>query len=84
MSWALCRFANPFKYPRTIEPGQELAGGGGPILVEHRVRNVVQVIGRGVAENQALNDRRDEEAHPGAAVLQNGQQLFTCQRQNSQ
>src|SRR5207302_1567087 len=67
-----------------VEPGQQLARGGAAVLVEHGVGNVVEVVGRGVPEDQRLDDRRDEKREAAARVLEDSEQFLACQSQDAE
>ena len=66
-----------------VELGQQGAGGGGTILVECDVRDVVEVVGCRVAEDEALQDRRTDQRETAAGVLENGQQFLAYQSENA-
>ena len=54
------------------------------ILIEHRVSHVIQIVSGGVAKDQCLHHRRNEQAHSAAPVLQYREQLLARQREDSQ
>src|SRR6185437_4513566 len=65
------------------EPGHELARGRAVTLVHEGIRNVIQVVRRGVAEYQTLHDRRNEQAQAGSLVLEHGEQLLARESENA-
>ena len=74
----------PLEHARAVQPGQQFMRGRAAVLVEHGVGHVVQVEGRGVAEDQALHDRRHEQGDAAARILQDRQQLLADQGQDAQ
>jgi len=66
----------PLEHAGAIETGQQLPRCGAAILVQHRVGNVVEIVGSRVAEDQSLHDRWNQEAHARPPVLENRQQLL--------
>ena len=61
---------------RAGESRHQVARGGAAILVEDGERNVVQIEGRGVAEDDQLDQRRADQHDAALGVLQDGQKLL--------
>ena len=53
----------------TVQARQQLARGRAVIPVEHGIHHVIQIVGRGVPEDQCLDHRRNEQAHAAARSL---------------
>ena len=84
MSPARAQIGDALEHARAVELGEKLVRGGAAVLVEHGIGNVVQIVGRGVAEDQALNDRRNEQAEAAARILEDRQQLLAGQREDAE
>ncbi len=67
-----------------VEPRQQLLRSGRSILIEHGIRHVIQVVTGRVAEDQALHDRRNEDAEAAARVLERREQLFARQGEDAE
>ena len=71
------------KHTRTVEPGKQLLRRSAPILIEHAIRNIVQIVRSRIAEDQALEHRRNKQTVAAARILENRQQLLAGERQYS-
>ncbi len=65
---------------RAFEPGDELAGGEAAILVVDRRCHVVDVERRRVAEDQELNDRRNDDDEAALLVAPHRDEFLGDQR----
>ena len=66
-----------------VQLGQQGRRGRAAVPIEHRVGDVVQVERGGVAEQQALQHRLQQQHVAGARVLQDRQELLADQRQDA-
>jgi hypothetical protein len=62
------------EHSRTVQMTQQLVRRGAVVLVEHRIRHAVQVVGRCISVDQALKNRRDEQARAAPRILQDREQ----------
>ena len=69
---------------RAVQPGQQIVGRHAAVLIEHGVRNVVQIVGGRIAVDEALNDRRNEQAEAALRVLEHREKFFSRQSQYTQ
>ena len=67
------------KLRRALEARDEFARRFTGTLVVNRQGNVRHIEGRGVAEDQQLNDRRTDDHEPALRVLEQGQEFFVDQ-----
>ena len=57
------------KVLRGLEPRNQLAAGGGPVLVHHDQRHVADVGRGGIAEHRELEERRQDDDAEQARIL---------------
>ena len=84
MSGLIAKLRDAMKYARTVERCQQVVGRGAAVLVQHRVGHVAQIVGRGIAEDQALQHGRHEKADPAARIFEDRQQFLVDERENAQ
>src|SRR5208282_4171351 len=54
------------------------------VLIERRIRYVIEIVGGCVSEDQRLHHRRDEQAHATASIFQYREQFLARQSGNPQ
>ncbi|KAF1072089.1 MAG: hypothetical protein GAK39_00842 [Variovorax sp.] len=62
-----------------VEPRDQLGGRAAMALVEQRIGHVAQVVGGGVAEDQALHQRRHDQDHAARGVLEDREQFLAAE-----
>ena len=74
---------HPLEDPGGVEAGEQFTGRCPVALVKHGVGHVVEVVGRAVAEQQRLHDRRRDEDHTVGGILDDGQELLATEVQQA-
>jgi hypothetical protein len=77
------RFGLAMKDAGSVQAGEKGAEAAAVVLVEHGVGHGVEVEAGGVAEEQALQDRRQEDDEAAAGILQDGEKFLPDQRQDA-